>query len=89
LRLALVIKVRPWLRLLVAGLSQRFLGFDRRLGGVRFVANKVALGHVFLLVLRVSMLISFHQSHILTFVCTVLSPKEETKPENFPKCYAL
>jgi hypothetical protein len=36
-----------WLRLLVAGLSPRRLGFDLVSAHVRFVAEKVALGQGF------------------------------------------
>jgi hypothetical protein len=44
----------PWLRRLVAGLSPRRPGFDPGSVHVGFVVDKVALGHVFLGVLRFS-----------------------------------
>jgi len=44
----------PWLRLLVAGLSQLKPWFDLRSVHVRFVVDKVPLGQVFLEILRVS-----------------------------------
>ena len=44
----------PWLRRLVPGLSPLRAGFDLRPVHVSCVAGKVALGQVFLLVLRYS-----------------------------------
>jgi hypothetical protein len=44
----------PWLRRLAAGLPPRRPGFDPGLVHVRFVVDKVALGQVFLRVLRFS-----------------------------------
>jgi hypothetical protein len=44
----------PWLRRLVAGLSPRRPGFDPGSVHVGFVVDKVALGQVFLQVLRFS-----------------------------------
>jgi hypothetical protein len=44
----------PWLRRLVAGLSPRRPGFDPGSVNVGFVVDEVALGQVFLLVLRFS-----------------------------------
>ena len=44
----------PWLRRLVAGLSPRKPGLDPGLVHVRFVVDKVTLGHVFLRLLRFS-----------------------------------
>jgi hypothetical protein len=45
----------PWLRRLVAGLSPRRTGFDPGSVHVGFVVDKVALGQVFLRVLRFSL----------------------------------
>jgi hypothetical protein len=45
---------RAWLRQLIAGLSPRRPGFDPGSVHVGFVVDKVALGHVFLRVLRFS-----------------------------------
>jgi hypothetical protein len=47
-------KAVPWLRSLVAGLSPRRPGFAPRSIHVGFVMDKVALGQVFLRVLRFS-----------------------------------
>jgi hypothetical protein len=44
----------PWLRRLVAGFSPRRSGFDPGSVHVEFVVDKVALGQVFLRVLRFS-----------------------------------
>ena len=44
----------PWLRRLVAGLPPRMPGFDPGSVHVEFVVDKVALGQVFLRVLRFS-----------------------------------
>jgi hypothetical protein len=44
----------PWLRSLVAGLSSRRPGFAPGSSHVRFVVDKVALGQVFLTVVRFS-----------------------------------
>jgi hypothetical protein len=52
----------PWLRLLVAGLSPQRPGFAPRSIHVGFVVDRVALGQVFLQVLRFSPVnISFHR----------------------------
>ena len=58
-------KVVPWLRRLVAGLSQRRTAFDFRPMHVRFVVDKVAFGEVFLRVLRPSLSVSLHQCSII------------------------
>ena len=49
-----VVLAVPWLRWLVAGLSQRRPGFDPESVHVGFVVDKVALGQVSLRVLRFS-----------------------------------
>jgi hypothetical protein len=53
-RLTVALKAVPWLRSLVAGLSPRVPGFAPGSIRVGFVADKVALGQVFLRVLRFS-----------------------------------
>jgi hypothetical protein len=45
----------PWLRRLVAGLSLRRPGFHSSSANVRFMVDRVALGQVFLRVLRLSL----------------------------------
>jgi hypothetical protein len=51
----------PWLKSLVAGLSPRRTGFAPGSIHVGFVVDKVALGQVFLRVLRFPLSISFHR----------------------------
>jgi len=58
----------PWLRRLVAGLSQRTPGFDPRSVYMRFVVDKVTLGQVFHRVLRFTLSVSFHQWSTFIFI---------------------
>jgi hypothetical protein len=60
-RLTLRIMAVPWLRRLVAGLSPRRPGFDSGSVHIGFVVDRVALGQVFLRVLRFPLSISTHR----------------------------
>jgi len=75
-KLAKVIKVLPWLRQLIGVFSPWILLFDRRSG---CVSNKVTLGYVFFGILRVSLLILFHQCFTLTTIHMFLLPEEQKR----------
>jgi hypothetical protein len=71
--------LKPWFRVLVAGLLPPTPGFDPRSVHVRFVVDKGALGQVFLQVLWISLVsISPHQCAILISIYMLLLPKGQT-----------
>jgi hypothetical protein len=58
----------PWLKLLVAGLSPLRFGFEPSSVYVGFVVDRVALGQVFLRVLRFPLSISFHHGFPFSYI---------------------
>jgi hypothetical protein len=62
-----------WLRRLVASLSHWRSGFAPRSVHVGFVADKVAVGQVFLRVLRFSLSISFHRGSPRSYIISVIN----------------
>jgi hypothetical protein len=77
----------PWLRRLSAGLTLRKPGFDPNPVHVRFLRDKVALGHV----LRFSLSVSFHQFCTLTFIRVLFLPEGQTEEALEPskeRCYS-
>jgi hypothetical protein len=67
----------PWIRRLVVGISPQRLGFSPEEVHVSFAAGKVALGQIFLPVLRFPLSVSFHQCPIFIFVLTVHLPERK------------
>jgi hypothetical protein len=64
----LVIKVVQWLRRLAASLSRRRPVFAHALVHVGFVVDRVALGQVFLRVLRFPLSASFHRGSAYSYI---------------------
>jgi hypothetical protein len=62
----------PRLRRSGAGLSPRRPVFDTRSVHVRFVVDEVALGQIFLPVLRFPLSVPSHQCSVLIFICMLL-----------------
>jgi hypothetical protein len=68
----------PWLRRLALGLSQHGPVFDPMSVQVIFVVDKMALGQVFLPVLRFPLSVRFRQCSVLIFVLLLLDEAWET-----------
>jgi len=67
--------VMPWLRDLIAALSQLRHGFKSRRLHFVYVANKMALGQVFLLILRVFPVITITPALHTHYSCTSVIEK--------------
>jgi hypothetical protein len=80
----------PWLRRLAAGLSPWRCGFIFVSIYVRFVVDKVALGHVFAKYCGISLSVPFDHCSILIFIYMLLDKKEKrAKPGNLPQSSSL